>query len=83
MHFLWLIPEGVSPEKGKSEVAQSVRSQVAVYHTYAMRREAVQLSGCLCNIKPAFIQEFYCRCTGNVATSHSSEQAEVDKSITA
>lgn len=68
LHFIWCVSEGISPSDMLSrnmKTADSVKGGIDVYHTRAMRREAMSTFGRICGVKPAFLRELYCICKSN------------------
>ena len=62
-------------------VAQSVREKIQIYHTRAMRREAMNTFGRLCGVKPQFLREIYKRLTGDMSASRTANEAEIDTRV--
>lgn len=81
LHFIWHVPEGISPSYMLSrnmKAAASVKGRIDIYHTCAMRREAMSTFGRICGVKPAFLREVYKRLTGDVSASRTTDEAAVD-----
>lgn len=84
LHFIWRVPEGISPSDMLSrnmKTADSVKGGIDVYHTRAMRREAMSTFGRICGVKPAFLRELYRRLTGDASASRTTDEAAVDTRI--
>ena len=84
LHFIWRVPEGISPSDMLSrnmKTADSVKGEINVYHTRAMRREAMSSFGRICGVKPAFLRELYKRLTGDTSASRTTDEAAVDTRI--
>ena len=62
LHFIWHVPEEIGPSDmltRNKKAAESVKGEINVYHTHAMRREAFSSFGRICGVKPAFLREMY------------------------
>ena len=84
MHFMWSIPDSITESELLHQnmiVAQSVREKIQIYHTRAMRREAMNTFGRLCGVKPQFLREIYKRLTGDMSASRTANEAEIDTRV--
>ena len=84
MHFMWCIPESITESELLRQnmiVAQSVREKIQIYHTRAMRKEAMNTFGRIHGVKPTFLHEIYERLTGDMSASRTANEAEVDTRV--
>lgn len=71
-HFIWRIPDNASQEELLNEngrVTVEIHKWIAVYHTRAMRNEALRSFGRLWTTKPAVLREIYRQLTGDSSAS--------------
>lgn len=61
--------------------AESVRDKIQIYHTRAMRKEALNTFGRICVVKPKFLHEIYKRLTGDMSASCTANEAEVNPCV--
>ena len=83
MRFMWCIPGSITESELLQNmiVAESVREKIQVYHTRAMRREAMNTFGRICGVKLKFLREIYKRLTGDMSASRTANEAEVDTRV--
>ena len=84
MHFKWCITESITESELLRQnmiVAQSVREKIQIYHTCAMRREAMNTFGRICGVKPKFLREIYKHLTGDMSASRTANEAEVNTRV--
>lgn len=84
LHFIWRVPEEINPSDMLARnmtTADLVKGRIDVYHTHAMRREAMSTFGRICGVKPAFLREVYKRLTGDASASQTTDEAAVDTRI--
>ena len=84
VHFMWCIPESITESELLHQnmiAAQSVREKIQIYHTRAMRKEAMNTFGRICGVKPMFLREIYKRLTGDMSASRTADEAEVDTRV--
>lgn len=83
-HFIWKIcvdDSEVELLNKNTSITAEIERSLPVYHTRAMRREAIHSFGRLCSAKPAVLREVYRRLAGDSSASTNVDQAQVDEHV--